>query len=319
MVLCAALLATGLVAAQTYPSKPVRILLGTPAGGPPDVMARGTAQVLSERLGQPFIVENRVGADSMIAGEACARAAPDGHVLCVSNSLAVALNPAIRVKMPYDPLRDLAPVIHYGYAVNALLVHPSVPANTLQELFALAKARPGSISWGSYGVASPSHLYVEWLNNVKGINFLNVPYKAASLAYPAMLAGQIDVVNFNLGQALPVVKAGKAKALAVVLPKRSSLLPEVPTHTEGGLDIGVITTFGLYAPTGTPRDIINRLNAELANGIFKSADLRQRYLINQGLEIQSPAGESPEAFAAYLKREFENFSNLVKLAKIKPE
>jgi tripartite-type tricarboxylate transporter receptor subunit TctC len=282
-------------------------------------MARGTAQALSQRLGQPFVVENRVGADSMIAGEACAKSPSDGYILCVSDSLGVALNPVIRSKMSYDPSRDLAPIIHYGYAVNAILVHPSVPANTLQELFALAKAKPGSIRWGSYGVASPSNIYVEWLNNVKGISFLNVPYKAASLAYPAMLAGQVDVAYFNLGQALPVIKAGKAKALAIVLPKRTARLPDVPTHLEGGMDIGIITTFGLYAPGPTPRAIIDRVNAEVAAGLFGNAEMKQKFLIGQGLELHAPAGGTPEEFTAFLKAERENFAKLVKIAKIKVE
>jgi tripartite-type tricarboxylate transporter receptor subunit TctC len=209
--------------------------------------------------------------------------------------------------------------MHYGYAVNALLVHPSVQANTLQELFALAKANPGKVSFGTYGLASPAHIYVEYLQNVKGISFYNVPYKAASLAYPAMLAGQVDVVNFNLGQALPMVKAGKAKALAVVLPKRTPRLPDVPTHLEGGMDIGIITTFGIYAPGGTPRPIIQRLNSEMATGLFGNAEMREKFLIAQGLDLQPPAGGSPEEFAAFLTSEREKFAEIVRTAKIKVE
>jgi tripartite-type tricarboxylate transporter receptor subunit TctC len=168
-------------------------------------------------------------------------------------------------------------------------------------------------------VASPSNIYVEWLNNVKGISFLNVPYKAASLAYPAMLAGQVDVAYFNLGQALPVIKAGKAKALAIVLPKRTARLPDVPTHLEGGMDIGIITTFGLYAPGPTPRAIIDRVNAEVAAGLFGNAEMKQKFLIGQGLELHAPAGGTPEEFTAFLKAERENFAKLVKIAKIKVE
>lgn len=283
------------------------------------MMARGTAQVLGQALGQPFVVENRVGADSMIAGEACARSAADGHMLCVIDSLGVALNPVIRAKMPYDPYRDLAPIAHYGYGVNGILVNPSVPANTLQELFELARSKPGTISWGSYGLASSANLYIEWLKNAKGISFYNVPYKAASLAFPAMLAGEVQVSFFNLGQAASAVKAGKAKALAVILPKRSSLLPDVPTYKEAGLDIAIMTSFGLYAPAGTSREIIQRLNLELDHGLFNNAEMRQKFLLNQGLAIEPPAGGSPEDISAYLKAERENYANIVKIAKLRIE
>ena len=306
-------------AAQNYPARAVRILVGTPPGGPPDVMARGTAQVLSQRFGQPFVVENRVGADSMIAGEACARAPADGYVLFVSASLGVVLNPLVRAKMPYDPFRDLAPVIHYGYAVNGILVHPAVPAKTLQELFELAKAKPGTVTFGTYGAASPPTLYLEWLRKVKGISFLNVPYKAASLAWPAMLAGEVQVSTFNLGQAIANVKAGKARPLAVMLPKRSSLLPDLPTYKEGGMDIAMITTFGLYAPGETPKEIIRQINAEVVNGLFNKAEMREKFLISQGMELQPPAGGSPEEFAAFLRAERDNFASIVKMAGVKPE
>ena len=240
-------------------------------------------------------------------------------MLCASDSLGIVLNPVIRAKMPYDPMRDLAPVVFYGYGVNGILVHPSVPANSLQELFELAKAKPGTVSWGSYGLASTANLYIEYLRNAKGISFHNVPYKAASLAFPAMLAGEVQVSFFNLGQAAAQVKAGKARALAVILGKRSALLPDVQTYKEAGLDIAIITTFGLYAPAATPRDIVQRLNLELAAGLFNNAEMKQKFLTGQGLETDPPAGKSPEEFAAFLRAERDNFANIVKITKIKVE
>jgi len=304
---------------QTYPSKPVRILVATPSGGPLDVVARGSAQVLTPVLGQPFVVENRAGADSMIAGEACARSAPDGHVLCAIDSLGTTLSPVIRASMPYDPARDLAPVIHYGYVGSAILVHPSVPANTLRELFDLARAKPGSLTWGSFGRASGPNIYMEWMRHAKGINFMNVPYKAASQAYPAMLAGEVQIAWFSAGAAAGAVKAGKARALAINLERRSSHLPDVPTYKEAGMEIPLVTTFGLYAPARTPKDIIQRVNLELANGLINNLEMRRKFITAAGVEIEPPAGGSPEEFAAYLLAERERWASIVKTANIKRE
>lgn len=162
-------------AAQGYPSKPVRILIGTPPGGPGDTATRGAAQALSQATGQSYVVENRVGADGLIAGEAAVRSAPDGYTLYVADSFAISLNPVIRAKMPYDPDKDLAPIIYFGALASLILAHPSVPANNLRELMNLAKAKPGSITFGTFGLASSSNLYVELLKNDRNIVFLNVP------------------------------------------------------------------------------------------------------------------------------------------------
>ena len=305
--------------AQTYPAKVVRILTNSAAGAPGDIMSRGTAQVLSQVFARPFVVENRPGADAMIAGEACARSAPDGYTLCLFDSLSVVLNPLIRAKMSYDPYRDFAPIMHYGYICSAITVNPSIPANSLQELFELARAKPGTISWGSYGSSSISNMHIEWLRNAKGISFYNVPYKAASLAFAAMLAGEVNVALFSAGQSATQVKAGKAKALAVTRGTRCSSMPDVPTHKEAGLDISIVTSFGLYAPAGTPKDIIQRLNIEVANGIVNDLQRRDKFLTTQGIEIEVPAGGSPEEFAAYLMAERERFVSVVKTAGVKLE
>jgi len=305
--------------AQAYPSKPVRILVGTPAGGPGDLVARGSAQALSQALGQSYIVENRVGADGLIAGEAAVRSAPDGYTLYVADSFAISLNPVIRAKMPYDPQKDLAPIIQAGTLASLILAHPSVPANNLRELLDLAKAKPGSITFGTFGLASSAHLYVEYLKNEKNIQFLNVPYKAASLAFPAMLAGEVDVVLFAIGPAVAQVKAGKAKALAVNAPARSPLMPEVGTMKEHGVDVDIQTWFGLFAPAGTPRDIINRANTEVAKGLINNAEAKAKFLTSQGMDTVAPAGASADVFAKFLKADRENYAEVVRVTKVRIE
>ena len=309
----------GAAQAQKYPSRPVRILVGTPAGGPGDVISRGSAQILSTTFGEAFVVENRVGADGMIAGEACAHAAPDGLTLCTADNYAISVNPVIRLKMAYDPSKDLAPIIHFGHLAAAILVHPSVQANTLKELFDLARAKPDSITWGAYGINSSSHFYIEYLRNVRGIRFYNVPYKAASLAFPAMLAGEVQVAIFAVGPAAQQVKAGKAKALSLTIGKRVPQMPDVPTYKESGLDVDIATWFGLFAATGTPSEVIHRINAELAKQLINDPANRDKFLTSQGISIDHPAGASPEAFAATLPPERERFTAIAKQAGIKPE
>jgi tripartite-type tricarboxylate transporter receptor subunit TctC len=306
-------------AAQAYPSKPVRILIGTPAGGPGDVAARGAAQALSQAFGQSYIVENRVGADGLIAGEAAVRSAPDGYTLYVADSFAISLNPVIRAKMPYDPEKDLAPIIQFGTLASLILAHPSVPANTLREVLELAKAKPGSITFGTFGLASSAHLYVEYLKNDRNIVFLNVPYKAASLAFPALLAGEVNVVLFAIGPASAQVKAGKAKALAINAPGRSPLLPDVQTMKEQGVDINIQTWFALFAPAGTPRDIINRSNTEVAKGLVNNPEAKAKFLTSQGMETSAPAGASAEVFAKFLKADRENYAEVVRVTKVRIE
>jgi tripartite-type tricarboxylate transporter receptor subunit TctC len=305
--------------AQTYPAKQVRIISGVIAGGPGDTANRGAAQVLSQALGQPFVVENRLGAEGMIAGEACAKSAPDGYTLCMFDGHEIALNPVIRTKMTYDPGKDMTPVMHLGFAPAAILAHPSVPANTLQELFALAKAKPGSINWGSSGLASPGNLYIEWLKNERGIRFHNVPYKSAVEAMRAVLAGEIHVTSFVAGAAAPNVKAGKFKALAVAGIQRSPSLPNVPTFKEAGMDIAIITWFGMMAPSGTPRDSIQRLNSVLAKDLFANAALRDKFLTTPGIQVASPAGEPPAAFADFLKAQREMYAGIVKVTGVRIE
>ena len=305
--------------AQTYPNRPVRIIAALTSGGPGDVATRGASQVLGQVMGQPFVVENRPGADGIIGGEACVKAAPDGHTLCTLDSFGVSLNPVIRAKMPYDTARDLTPVVHLGFLPAGIIVNASVPANSLRELLELAKTKPGAITWGSFGLASSSNLYMEWLKNVRGIAFLNVPYKGASQAWQAVLAGEVQVAVFATGPAVPQMSAGKVKVLAVNTEARFPRLPNVPTFRESGMELAIVTWFGMLAPAGTPREILLRLNSEISKEFINNAALKEKYLSAAGIEVFAPTGGSIEAFNEFLKREQAMYVGAVKAAGVSIE
>ena len=306
--------------AQNYPGKPVRIFSPWAAGGPGDLVTRGAAQELAAALGQPFVVETRVGADGMIVGEAGSKTAPDGYNLTGCDQQIMAINPFVHANMPYQ-IRDLAAVVHYGFLVSALHVSPSLPVNTLPELLDLARAKPGSIAWGSFGAASASNFYIEWLKSSKNIQFLNVPYKGASFAWQGLLAGDVQVAYFAVGPAASAAKAGKIKSLAVMLGKRVPQMPDVPSYLESpGLDFPlVVTWFGLCAPAAMPKTIVQRLNAEVSKRLLANDALRAKFMTSQGLEMESPSGESPEAFEKFLVAEQDKYAKLAKVAGIKPQ
>jgi tripartite-type tricarboxylate transporter receptor subunit TctC len=304
--------------AQGYPAKPVRIIEPHPAGSIVDISVRGMAEALTQGLGQPFVVENRAGAEGLIGAEACARAAPDGYTLCGTDSLVVSLNPLIRSKLPYNPSRDFVPIVQFGFVSSIVVVNPSVPANTMTELLELAKAKPGSISWGSWGAASLSNIYIEWLKRAKGISFLNVPYKGAVNAAKAAVAGEVQVAVFGTGVAQPLLKAGKLKALAATGGQRSLLMPSLPSFKELGIEAIFRPWFGLLAPMGTPNEIIQRVNSVAVKALAQPA-FRDRFLTGGGLEFVPPAGGTPEQFAAFLKTERETCEALVRITGIKEE
>ncbi len=306
-------------AAQTYPVKPVRILSPWAAGGPGDLVTRGAAQELASALGQPFVVETRVGADGMIAAEAGTKTAPDGYILTGCDQQILAINPAVHANMPYQ-IRDLAPVIHYGFLASGLHVSPSLPVNSLPELLDLAKAKPDSIAWGSFGPASASHFWIEWLKNARGIRFLNVPYKGASFAWQGLLAGDVQVAYYAVGPASSAAKAGKIRPIAIMLGKRVPQMPDVPSYTESVPDLPlVVTWFGLCAPAATPKAIVQRLNSEVAKRLLANEALRVKYMTSQGLAMDTPSGESPEAFAQFALAEQEKYAKLAKIAGVQPQ
>ena len=300
--------------AQAYPAKPVRFIAGFPAGGPSDIVTRAVAKRMSELLGQPVVVENRSGAGGHIAVEAVAKSLPDGYTILLAGSF-LTIGPSLNPKLPYDPVRDLAPIGLIARNQYLLVVHPAVPAKNAKELIALARSRPGKLNYGSSGVGAPPHLATELMKTMARIDAVHVPYKGATPAIADLIGGHIDFYVGGISGLIPHARSGKLRALAVTGAKRSSELPDVPTIAEAaipGYDIS--TWFGVVAPAETPKDIVSRLNATIVK-IIGEKDT-QTYLVAQGLE---PATSTPEELARIIRDEIPKFARIVKAAGIKPE
>jgi tripartite-type tricarboxylate transporter receptor subunit TctC len=305
-VSCAAL-------AQTSSTKPIRLVVGYAPGGPNDILARLLADKLVDRLGQSVIVENRPGADSIIATEMVARSAPDGTTLLLTTG-SHTIHPSVYTKLPYDIVRDFAPIMVVAATGYILVVHPSVPVSSVKELIALAKAKPGQLSYASAGAGGPNHLGMELFKSMAGIDMVHVPYKGGAPAIADMVGGQVQVMFSAMAPALPQVKSGKLRALAVSGAKRSSAVPDLPTVTEAGLPGYEVTGwYGLMAPAGTPRSTIDRLHNELS-AILKLPDVRER-LMGIGVE---PVGDTPEHMRDYMKAEIAKWAEVVKVSGIVP-
>jgi tripartite-type tricarboxylate transporter receptor subunit TctC len=300
--------------AQTYPSKPIRMILAFPPGGPTDINARLFAQRLSEQLGQQVVVDNRPGAGQMIGIELAAKAPADGHTIVMTAST-LAINPVMFKKVPYDPVRDFAPITQAASLPNILVVHPSLPVKSVAELIALAKRRPGQIAYASAGIGTSPQMSVELLKSLAGIDMLHIPYKGSTPGVVDLLAGQVSVMTPNVLTALPHIKAGRLRALAVTSGKRSDALPDVPTLAEAGVP-GYDSTqwYGVLAPAGTPRPIVTRLHGEIVRAL-RAPDVRER-LAADGAE---PVGNSPEEFAAFIRAEIAKWAKVAKAAGIQPE
>jgi len=299
--------------AQGYPSKPVRIIIGFSAGGGGDVSGRLLAQKMSASLGQPVIVENRVGAGGAIASELVAKSPPDGHTLLFAAGAFAAL-PALRAKLPFDSERDFAPVSLVVITAFALSVHPSVPVRDVKTLIALARSRPGVLTFSSPGISSSAHLAGELFNMMAQVKLRHIPYKGSPEAATAVAAGEIDVGLPSVTAVMPLLAAGKLRALAVTSPKRSTLLPEVPTLDESGLrgyDRGGWN--GMFAPAGTPREIILQLN-ELIGKTANTPEMAEA-LKKLGFEVRTG---TPEQFAAFVRNEMAQNAKLVKFAGLAP-
>src|SRR5687767_8950274 len=290
------------------------MILGTAAGGGGDVAARMVAQKMAENLGQPIVVENRPGASGAIADEAVARSQPDGYTLLYAAGQ-IATLPALRAKLPYDLERDLAPISLTVLTVFALAVHPSVPVRDVQGLIALARARPGRLTFSSPGIGTSAHLAGEAFVMMAGVKMLHVPYKGAPEAIVGVVAGEVDVGVPSVTGALPMVNQGKLRVLAVSTARRSALMPSVPTLDESGLKGYQRAGWnGFLAPAGVPREIITRLNTLIVK-IANAPEMRQA-MVRQGLEVQTT---TPEEFAAFIRRERAQNAKLVKFAGIKIE
>jgi tripartite-type tricarboxylate transporter receptor subunit TctC len=305
----AALLATGAAAqgTQPYPTKPIKMVVASAAGGILDTVGRLVATRIGESMGQTVFVENRAGAGGILGTEVVAKAPPDGYTIAkVATSHAI--NPSLYPKMPYDTVKDLAPVSQTVNLTNVLVVHPSVPASTVQELIALAKAKPKTLTFGSAGNGQSNHLSGEIFRTMAGIEIMHVPYKGSAPALTDVVAGNISMMFVDILSALPHVKAGRLKALGVTGFKRSPAAPELPTISESGLQgFNGSTWLGLVAPAGTPRDIVAKLSAETSKAL-NAPDVRER-LLAQGVE---PVGSTPEQFAAFIDSEMQRYAAAVK-------
>jgi tripartite-type tricarboxylate transporter receptor subunit TctC len=309
-----ALLFAPIASAQTYPAKPVRMIVSSPPGGVTDGSARAIANDIAPLLGQPVVIDNRGGANGNIGGEACAKANPDGYSVCMLNGVAVTFNPFAYAKMPFDVDRELAPVIHVGFLDISVGVHASLPANSIKELVELARARPGALNWGSLGIGSNSHLYMVWLEQKAGVKFTHVPYKG----FPAMLlaatSGEIQISTNTPGTVLPHVKAGKMKVLGVVTGKsRSPLMPNVPTLEEQGFELDSRNWNGIFAQKSASPEIVRRWNAEV-NKLLSDPKFVERYFAPMAVTV---SGGTPEWFANFIKADRATAAELVKLANLK--
>ncbi len=307
-------LATSVAHAQ-YPTKPLRLVVPFPPGGATDLVSRALAQRFAEGLGQPVVIDNKPGAGGAIGSDFVAKAAADGYTLLMATTSTHSIGPALNPKTPFNAERDFAPIGHVGSSPNILVVGPNVAARSLAELIALAKAKPGSLTYASSGVGTIIHLSGELLRTMAGIDIVHVPYKGTALALPDLLSGQVTMVFDNLVSALPNLRAGKVRALALTVDKRSPLLPDVPTMTEAGLPgYQSDAYFGLFAPAGTPRAVLVRLNTEL-NRVLKLPDIVEG-LARQGIE---PVGGSPEQFARVVAADTAKWTKVIRDAQVRIE
>jgi tripartite-type tricarboxylate transporter receptor subunit TctC len=315
LVLAAALGLTLAAHAQSFPSKPIRLICPFPPGGAVDIASRAIAAELSKNLGQTVTVDNKPGAGGNIGGAETARSAPDGYTIFMTTSGISAINPFLYAKMPFDPMKDLLPVSALVSLNNVLVVHPSVKANSVSELIALAKAQPGAITYASSGSGTSIHMSGEMLKHLAGINMTHIPYKGSAPALTDLMGGQVMVMLDNIPSALPHIKSGKLRALATTGAKRDALLPELPTLAEAGVtgyESGV--WFGLAVPAGTPREIVAKLNAEAVKGT-KAPEFAKR-MTELGYNI---IGSSPEQMGDMLRHEVTRWGPIVKASGAKAD
>jgi tripartite-type tricarboxylate transporter receptor subunit TctC len=300
--------------AQTYPAKPIRIVVPYPPGGFNDTLGRTFAAKFSEAWGQPAFVENKPGANTVIGTDFVAKSAPDGYTLLIV-AFPFAVTPSLLKNMPYDTVKDFAPVVWAAVSPNVLVVNPSLPVKSVAELVALAKAKPNSLSYASTGNGSSNHISMELFKSLAGVEIVHIPYKGSGPAVTDLLGGQVQLMFDNAPNVMPQVKAGKLRALGMSSAKRSSFAPDIPTVAESGVPgYEVAVWFGLVAPAGTPREIVQKLNAE-AMRILAMPDVRERFL-SQGVE---PVGSTPEQFGEHIKSQMTKWAKVVQDAGVKAE
>jgi tripartite-type tricarboxylate transporter receptor subunit TctC len=314
LVILLVCLASNTALAQSWPAKPVRIMVGASPGGGTDIIARMLAEKYQAALGQPFVVENRPGAANTIAADMTAKAAPDGYTLLLATNTAQAIAPHL-MKLGYDPIKDLSPVALIVVVPNVVVAGPAVPAANIKELVALLKAKPGSFSCGSSGIGSTQHLACEAFALATGTKIVHVPYKGSSQALADLVGGQIQLSLDTTSSAMSFIRSGKVKALAVMTPKRAAELPDVPTLAEAGVPgVEMTTWYGLFSTGGTPPEVLARLYAETTKTL-QLPDVRKR-LVGLGGE---PGALSAEQFGAMNRADFDRFGKLIRDAGIKME
>jgi tripartite-type tricarboxylate transporter receptor subunit TctC len=307
-MLCAAL-----AMAQPYPGKPIRLVVPFPPGGSADIIGRTLAQRLSEQMGQPVVVENRAGASAIIGSEYVAKSPPDGYTLLLGNVGSMTIHPFLYPNLPYDPIKDFAPVTLVGAVTSVVVVTASLPVNNIAELVAWAKANPGKLNFTSSGAGSSTHLTGELLRLRTGIKMEHISYKGSAPALVDLIAGNVQLMFENLPSVLPHIKAGRVRALATTAAKRSSALPDVPTMIEAGFaGFDMVSWQGILVPAGTPQEIVARLNSEIVKAL-QTREVRDGYA-KLGVDV---LGNTPDQFAAYIRQEQAKWSNIVKDAGIK--
>ena len=307
-------LAAGAAAAQTYPTKAVRLVVPFLAGGSTDIVGRTVAQKLSEMWGQQAFVDNRPGGGTTIGTEMVAKAAPDGYTLLVTPA-PFTINPSLLTKLPYDALTDFTPITLINTTPLVMVVNPGVPAKNVKELIALAKAKPGKLNFGSSGTGGSNHLAGELFDAMAGVKMVHIPYKGNAGALTDIVGGHLDVVYNGITSAVALIRGGKLRALAVTSLQRSAALPDVPTLDESGLKgFEAVAWNGLTAPAKTPRDVIMKINADVIK-IVNSPELKERLKADGS----DPVGNSPEQYAAFLRNEIAKWAKVIKFANVKPE
>ena len=304
----AAVLALASASAGAFPEKPVRFVIGFTPGGPSDILARAVGQKLAERWGQQVVIENRPGAGGNLAAEAVAKSAPDGYTWLLGNNSILATNQSLYKKLPYDPVKDFAPVALVAVQPNILVVHPEVKATSVMELVALAKQSPGKLNYASSGAGAAAHLAGELFKTMAGVDIVHVPYKGAQPALTDLIAGQVQLMFATSASVIPYMKAGRLRALAVTTAQRSPSVPELPTVSEAGLSGFEATTWhGVVVPMATPAPLVQRLNQDL-NLVLEEKELKER-LAGLGAEVLTG---TPRDFADYIAREIPKWTKVVK-------
>lgn len=300
--------------AQAYPSKPLRMILPFPPGGPTDLLGRTLGAKMAENIGHAVVIDNRPGAGGNLGVELAAKSAPDGYTMVLSSPL-IAIAPSLYARLNYDPVKDLAPISLAAAVQNVMIVHPSVPAKTLKEFIAMAKANPGKFNFGSGGSGTTSHLAPELLKSLAKINMVHVPFKGTGVGMIGLMSGQVDTLFIAAPIAAPQVNAGKVRALVVLAEKRTAALPNVPTTKEAGVDDYVVPLwYGLLASAGTQRDYIMKLNGEIAKALA-AKDVIDKFA-SAGID---PMPSSPEQFSSFIRTETVRYAKVIKDAGIKPE